>query len=183
MKNIVKRVVAILSAAVVCALLALYLRAASVRAADAEYHGALSKSLKVSSSGFEPNGNIPTRFTCLGEGQSPDLRWDDAPADARSYAVIVVDFDVPAPGFALQAFTHWMVYDIPPDQHGLAEAAKTPIAYTPSCPPFGEHAYHFRVYALDLPKIPSAVNRRRDLMNAMRGHIIAYGELVGRFHR
>ena len=40
-----------------------------------------------------------------------------------------------------------------------------------------------RVYALDLPKLESAVNRRRDLMNAMRGHIIAYGELVGRFHR
>jgi phosphatidylethanolamine-binding protein (PEBP) family uncharacterized protein len=49
--------------------------------------------------------------------------------------------------------------------------------------PFGEHAYDFRVYALDLPRLETTVGRRRDLMDAMRGHIIAYGELVGRFHR
>jgi phosphatidylethanolamine-binding protein (PEBP) family uncharacterized protein len=182
-KNIVKRVVVLFLAAIVCALLALYLHAASVRKDDAQYHAGLTKSLKLSSSAFAPNGNIPARFTCLGEGPSPDLTWDNAPADSRSYAVIVVDFDVPSPSFALYAFTHWLIFDIAPDQRALAQATKTPNAYTPPCPPFGEHSYDFRIYALDLPKIQSTVADRQDLMNAMRGHIIAYGELVGRFHR
>jgi phosphatidylethanolamine-binding protein (PEBP) family uncharacterized protein len=182
-KTIVNRVLIVTLAAFIGALLAFYLRAASVHRADAAYHAALTKSLQVRSGDFEPNGYIPARFTCLGEGPSPDLKWDNAPADARSYAVIVVDFDVPSPRFALHAFTHWVVYNIPPDQHALAGAAKTPNAYTPPCPPMGEHAYDFRVYALDVPKLDITGHRRRDLMDAMRGHIIAYGELVGRFHR
>jgi phosphatidylethanolamine-binding protein (PEBP) family uncharacterized protein len=182
MGSIVKRILILLFAVVIGALLILYWRAAGIRQADVEYHQSLVKSLQISSSDFQLNGNIPARFTCLGAGLSPDLEWDNAPGNARSYAVIVVDFDVPSPRFALHAFTHWLVYNIPPDQHALAGAAKTPNAYTPACPAFGEHIYHFRVYALDLPQLQT-VEHRRDLMNAMRGHIIAYGELVGRFRR
>jgi phosphatidylethanolamine-binding protein (PEBP) family uncharacterized protein len=183
MNTIVKRILIVSFAAVVGAIVTLYVIAAGVRRDDAHYHALLSKSLRVGSSDFEPNGNIPARFTCLGEGRSPDLKWDNGPAKTRSYAVIVVDFDVPSPSVALHAFTHWMVYDIAPDQHGLAGGIKTPNAYIPACPPFAEHAYHFRVYALDVPQLQTTVGRRRDLMNAMRGHIIAYGELVGRFRR
>jgi hypothetical protein len=160
----------------------LYARAAADRHADMEYHALLTKSLQVTSSDLDANGSIPARFTCLGAGQSPDLKWDHAPVDARSYAVIVVDFDVPSARFALHAFTHWLVYNIPADQHSLPSGARTPSAYTPACPPFGEHAYHFRVYALDLQQLQT-MDRRADLMNAMRGHILAYGELVGRFSR
>ena len=61
-------------------MLTLYLRAAGVRKADTQYHSALTKSLKVSSSDFEASGSIPARFTCIGAGQSPDLEWDNAPA-------------------------------------------------------------------------------------------------------
>src|SRR5580698_36633 len=135
MATIVKRTVIVLLALVIGALLVLYLRAAGDRRADLNYHAALTKSLRVSSSGFEPNGEIPARFTCLGAGQSPELTWDNAPGNARSYAVLVVDFDAPSPGLALFAVTHWMVYDLAPDQHSLGGEAKTPNAYMPACPP------------------------------------------------
>jgi phosphatidylethanolamine-binding protein (PEBP) family uncharacterized protein len=111
------------------------------------------------------------------------LEWKNGPANAMSYAVLVVDFDTPSPNFAINAFTHWVVNGIPLDQHTLAGAAKTKSAYVPPCPPLGQHAYVFRVYALDLSQLHPAPDDRQDLLNAMRGHIIAYGELVGRFRR
>jgi len=123
MKLIVKRIAIVALAILIAGSLALYLRGAGIRKDDAEYHAGFTKTLQVTSSDFAADGDIPARFTCLGPGPSPELEWKNAPANAMSYAVLVVDFDAPSPSFAINAFTHWVVYDIPSE----------PRPHTPTC--------------------------------------------------
>ena len=89
-----------------------------------------------------------------GADRSPELRWAGEPAGTRSFAVSVVDPDVPADrtrmaveGLSLGEdeprtdFAHWLVADIPSDVHGIAEGAGGDgfVAHgrTPGTPPFG----------------------------------------------
>lgn len=97
-------------------------------------------------------------------------------------------------------FVHWVLYGVPPETQGLPEAVpknKTlsdgsrqgttdfrKIGYGGPCPPPGKpHRYYFRVYALDTKlDLPPGISRA-DLENAMKGHILAKGELMGRYGR
>jgi Raf kinase inhibitor-like YbhB/YbcL family protein len=127
------------------------------------------------------------------------VAWEAAPAGTRSYAIIADDWDVPSPLFPVAHFTHWILYDIPPDaQHidgltsdselkqlgiSLGENSDGARGYRPPCPPFGKHHYVFRVYALDVPTVHPGGSGRLQLLAAMKGHVLAYGELVGQFGR
>jgi Raf kinase inhibitor-like YbhB/YbcL family protein len=136
-------------------------------------------------------------YTCKGEGVSPEISRDGVPDNAPSFVLIATDWDGPSPKFRLGNFTHWLLYDIPSTVREIKSAATSAelkqsnievgnnssdaAAYMPACPPLGKHRYVFRVYALDVPKIDPASPDREGVMAAMKGRVLAYGEIVGMF--
>jgi Raf kinase inhibitor-like YbhB/YbcL family protein len=162
-------------------------------------HGADSQagtpSLELKSSSF--SGDMIPR-TCSScdhqDGASPELSWSTPPDGTQSFVLIVFDKDSPF-GFK---FTHWVLYDIASDKRELPE--NTPkqdqlpdgsrqgkndydrIGYVGPCPPRGTHHYIFTLYALDTKlNLPPGAPKKQ-VMKAMSGHVLANGELVGRFH-
>jgi Raf kinase inhibitor-like YbhB/YbcL family protein len=145
--------------------------------------------IDVSSSAFKPDGPIPSRYTCDGEGLSPPLEWSNVPDTARSVAVLVDD-----PDAEHGMFVHWLVTDIPPDVHQLREGGAVPheafvgesdagtASYYGPCPIGGEHHYRFHVYALDTV-LGRKLESRDDFLNAIAGHVIDDGEVVASYHR
>lgn len=154
--------------------------------------------LEVTSEEIEAGKPIPPKYSATGEDISPPLAWSGAPDGTKSYVIIVDDPDVPA---ELKPFTHWVAYNIPADvrslREGVAPVAMTEqpknmeqgtntrgsIGYFGPKPPAGDppHNYHFQVFALDkaldLPPAPS----REDVLTAMKGSVVAQGQLVGTF--
>lgn len=163
-------------------------------AVSAELKGGRQMKINVGSAAFTEGGMIPKQFTCDGADISPPLSWSTLPEGTKSIAIIVDDPDAPA-----GMWVHWLVYNLPPDLKGLPEnvpAQKTlanggmqgmtdfrRIGYGGPCPPSGTHRYFFKVYALDsiLDLYPGAIKKR--LLNAMEGHILAEGELMGKYRR
>jgi len=145
--------------------------------------------LTMRSTTFEDNGAIPREYSCDGSDKAPPLEWSGVPADAKSLALIVEDPDAPK-----GTFTHWVVYDIPPTETGLKDAASLPSAshvgkndkgengYTGPCPPSGKHRYVFNLFALDTT-IGATGLSADDLLSKMKGHILAQGRLTGTFQR
>jgi len=140
---------------------------------------------------FADGGLIPAKFTCEGANVSPELRWNDAPANTRSYALIVDDPDAPA-----GTFTHWVLFDMPAERSSLAEGAGAIGAagkndfgragYGGPCPPrgHGPHRYYFTLYALDIASLKlKAGAGRREMETALRGHILAQATYLGRYER
>lgn len=149
----------------------------------------------LSSPTFKNGGNIPKIHACsrLGDNQSPELHWTQAPTNAKSFIVLCHDLDA-IEGF----FIHWIIYNIPADANHLAEgivkSEKLPngamqginsfhhLGYDGPCPPAGSpHRYVFTVYALDsLIPLDEGANYP-SLQEAMKGHIISKAELLGYF--
>ncbi len=174
-----------------------YMRASSARDVDRAYHAALPKTVILHSISFGAGGEIPSSYTCKGEGVSPEVSWEGVPDKAQSYVLIATDWDGPSPRLRLGNFTHWILYNIPRDIHEIKSAAKPAeltqekieignnssdaAVYAPPCPPLGKHRYVFRLYALDVPQLHPANRNRDGVMDAMTGHVLAYGEIVGLF--
>lgn len=152
------------------------------------------KKLQVRSSAFEHNEMIPSRYTCDGEDVSPPLSWDGVPQNAKSLALISDDPDAP-----MGTWVHWVAYNIPPSEKGfpenLSKDKKLPngtlqgitdfkrIGYGGPCPPSGVHRYFFKLYALDTKLNLDSGASKKDLLKAMEGHILAQGELMGKYQR
>jgi Raf kinase inhibitor-like YbhB/YbcL family protein len=151
--------------------------------------------LAVQSPAFAAGTTIPRQYTCDGADQSPPLTWSGAPAHAASLALIVQDPDAPG-----GTFTHWVVFNLPPSPAELAAGApKTTVlpngarqgrndfrrvGYGGPCPPRGSpHHYHFQLYALDTPLNLTPGASASEVRTAMRGHVLASGELVGLYGR
>lgn len=172
-------------------------RALKAREADQAFHAALPKTILLHSVSFSAGGELPAAYTCKGEGVSPEISWEGAPEKTRSYVLIATDWDGPSPNFRLGNFTHWILYNIGPQLHQVKSAAKPAelsaekidvgnnssdvAAYMPPCPPLGKHRYLFRLYALDVPEIHPASHDRNGVMEAIKGHILAFGEISGLF--
>jgi Raf kinase inhibitor-like YbhB/YbcL family protein len=144
------------------------------------------KQLIITSAAFEPNGTIPPKYTCDGKDVNPSLQIQQVPPEARSLAVIVDDPDAPA-----GTWVHWVLWNVPvaseikendaPGMQGINNFSKH--RYNGPCPPGGVHRYFFKVYALDdVLNIPASSDKG-DLERAMAPHVLAYGELVGRYSR
>ena len=144
--------------------------------------------MKITSSAFQEGGNIPPKFTCDSADTSPPLQIAEVPSGAKSLALVVDDPDAPS-----GLFTHWMVWNISP-QTGTLEEGSTPTGvqgandfgksgYGGPCPPSGTHRYYFKIFALDreLDLPPGAKRSRLDA--AMKGHVVAQGQLMGRYAR
>jgi len=148
---------------------------------------------QITTTAFRDGGSIPKKFTCDGGDVSPALSWTDPPAGTRSLAIIVDDPDAPG-----GVWVHWVLYDLPPDTRKLSEAvAKSPqlpngalqgrndfgkIGYNGPCPPRGaSHRYFFKLYALDSKTGLRTGAAKADLERAIRGHVLAETELIGKF--
>lgn len=153
------------------------------------------QAMKLESSAFSSNGDIPSRFTCDGQDISPPLAWSDLPEGTKSLALIVDDPDAPDPAAPKRTWVHWVLYNLPPTLAGLPEAATLPsgaaeglndwkrTGYGGPCPPMGRHRYIHKLYALDtvLPDLKRPDKAR--LEQAMQGHILAEARLIGLYQR
>jgi len=144
------------------------------------------KELSVSSSAFENNKLIPSKYTCDGEDVNPPLTIEGVPDGTKSLVLIVDDPDAP-----MGTFDHWVVWNIPPTSkieenavpgtEGVNDFRKR--SYGGPCPPYGTHRYFFKVYALDTKLDLSPNSRKKDVEKAMQGHVLAKGELIGLYRR
>lgn len=144
----------------------------------------------IKSSVFENEGNIPDKYTCKGQSVNPPLEISGVPEGAKSLALILHDPDAPLAG----GFTHWVMYNIDPKTSDIAENSVPAGAvqgnngagkpsYTGPCPPSGTHRYYFYVYALDTVLQFQAPPNKAELEQAMQGHILEQGELMGKFSK
>ncbi|MDY6989566.1 MAG: YbhB/YbcL family Raf kinase inhibitor-like protein [Thermodesulfobacteriota bacterium] len=150
--------------------------------------------ITVTSGGFAEGGMIPKRYTCHGEDVSPSLRWTGIPKGAKSLALICEDPDAP-----MGIWVHWVIFNMPTAMDGLASGVPSKevvnrgarcgvndfgkLGYRGPCPPGGTHRYYFRLYALDAEIDLESGITRRQLLQAMGGHILAEGHLMGKYER
>jgi hypothetical protein len=147
--------------------------------------------MDVSSPDIDDGGTIPVKFTCDGENRTPVISWQRPPNGTQAVAVIFDDPDAPR-----GIFTHWVVFNLPPDQNRLSgppssdSRAKEGVtsfgdhAYGGPCPPEGEtHEYRFNVFALIAPLALDADATATDVLTAMRGSVIGYGLLTASYTR
>jgi Raf kinase inhibitor-like YbhB/YbcL family protein len=151
--------------------------------------------LQLTSSSFASENDIPVKFTCQGEDTSPQLAWKNAPAETKTFALIVHDPDAPRSG----GFTHWVVYNISAKVNEIPEGASRGdkvgkygtqgrndggrIGYMGPCPPSGKHRYYFYLYALDSEVNLQPGATKDDLEKAIHGHVLEKAELMGRFQK
>ena len=161
------------------------------------YHNSLQRSITLKSNAFENDSIIPVEYTGKGANISPELSWDNIPEGTKSLAIIVTDYDAPSPQFQLFTVGHWVLYNISPDITELEKGVLTKKLtglhisigknvngkneYTGPNPPFGTHIYYFRIYALNFKTLYLGKDNRDELLHAMKGHVLGYGELVGKF--
>ena len=156
--------------------------------------------LVVNSTAFEHGQMMPPECTCDGENRSPDLSWEGAPEGTNTFVIIAEDRDIPMQALPLLTWVHWVVYDIPsdvtslpgglPNNEVLDNGAKQGmtsfkrVGYGGPCPPFGTHRYYFRLFAVDSPiGIEPRHATRKRVLKALQGHVVGYGELMGRYKR
>ncbi len=137
---------------------------------------------------------IPSKYTCDGADISPPLAWKNIQEAAQSIVLISDDPDAP-----VGTWVHWVCYDIPPTVDGLDEDIPATdilpvggqqgvndfgrIGYGGPCPPGGTHRYFFKVYALDTMLNLPAGKTKKEIEKAMKGHVLASGELIGVYSR
>ena len=143
---------------------------------------------------FEDGGFIPKKYTCDGENVNPPLKFKNLAKNAKSIVVIVEDPDAPA-----GTFTHWIIYNIPPIEEIPEGIPKSNVIESPfkamqgkndfgfygyggPCPPYGVHRYYFKVYVLDTT-LEWKEYSKDDLLKAIEGHVIQYGEIMGKYSR
>ena len=140
--------------------------------------------LIITSPSFSEGSDIPVKFSCRGENINPAIKIGSIPSEAKSLAVIVEDPDAPH-----GIFDHWVAWNLQP-YNTIGENSKDGVqgkngtggtGYTGPCPPSGIHRYQFKVYALDSMLDLPVATTKKNLMNAMKEHVIAGGELMGMF--
>jgi hypothetical protein len=145
--------------------------------------------MKIQSPVFQNNQSIPSKYTCDGGDVNPPLEFLEVPKEAKTLALIVDDPDAPKGDWV-----HWLVWDINPAINQIAENSAPEEAvegvtdfgragWGGPCPPSGTHRYFFKLYALDAKLNLPSYSVKKDLLQAMNGHIINQAELVGLYQR
>ncbi len=149
--------------------------------------------LKLLIGAFPEGGTIPKLHTGEGADLSPAIEWNGAPAETKSFALIVDDPDAPA-----GTWTHWLIWDLDVSRRSLPQATKPGPAevegindfgrrgYGGPMPPkgHGPHRYFFKLFALDVASLGLAASSRRDAVDhALQGHVLAAAQYMGRFER
>jgi len=142
--------------------------------------------MKLSSPDFQPNQMMPSQFTCQGQDINPVLDIADIPDGTKSLVLIMDDPDAP-----MGTWVHWVVYDMVPQPQikqgevpgvqGINSFRR--LDYGGPCPPSGTHRYFFKLYALDrMLGLPEGVTKK-DVIQAMEGHILDQADLVGLYKK
>jgi Raf kinase inhibitor-like YbhB/YbcL family protein len=152
------------------------------------------KIMIIASPAFTEGNMLPAKYTCDGQDISPPLEWKNVPTGTKSLALIHDDPDAP-----MGTWVHWVAYNILPNITKLDENVKPEkvfkngmrqgnndwpkIGYGGPCPPSGTHRYYFKLYALDtmLDLRPGAT--KAQVLQAMKGHILAEAQLMGKYQR
>jgi len=156
--------------------------------------GGKKMAITIISTAFTEGSMIPRDYTCDGEDISPPLKWSGVPDGTKSLALICDDPDAP-----VGTWVHWVLFSMPPSTKELA--AKVPpkeilengakhgtndfrkFGYGGPCPPGGTHRYYFKLYALDTEINLKTGITKAQLLKTMEGHILAEGQLMGRYSR
>ena len=163
------------------------------------------ETISVTSSAFDHHGMVPESNSAYGENVSIDLNWADLPEGTQQLALICDDPKVVEIGMMEQPFVHWVMYNIPSSASGLPaglpsdatlemeglegavnglNGLRRPGYFGPRPPANGQlHAYHFRVYALDDALNLEPGLGKAELLDAMNGHVLATGMLMGHYER
>ncbi len=149
-------------------------------ASDASYR------IIVGSQGVRRDGFLLSQYTCTGANISPPLDIAGIPKASKSLAIIADDPDAPKGDWV-----HWVAWNIPVIPH-IKEAREMEIQgindfrnnrYDGPCPPHGVHHYHFKIYALDTLLSLSANTSKKNLEEAMQGHILGFGEMIALYEK
>ena len=163
------------------------------------------ETISVTSSAFDHHGMVPESNSAYGENVSIDLTWADLPEGTQQLALICDDPIVVEIGMMEQPFVHWVMYNIPASASGLPAGLPSDATleieglegavnglnglgrsgyFGPRPPANGQlHAYHFRVYALDDALNLEPGLGKAELLDAMNGHVLATGMLMGHYER
>lgn len=159
--------------------------------------------MQLTSTAFDRAGSIPEHFTGVGDNVSPPLMWSDLPTGTASLALLMEDPDAPASAGPDHPLVHWVLFNLDPASGMLPEGIPhewkvgTPRAceqglnslgrngYSGPMPPIGggAHRYVFRLFALSAPLKLPARPRKEELLDGMRGYVLATAKLVGLFER
>jgi Raf kinase inhibitor-like YbhB/YbcL family protein len=151
--------------------------------------------IKIISEVFDEGNMIPETYTCDNINISPSLRWDTLPERTISFAILCEDPDAP-----VGIWTHWIVFNIPPNVMELPAGLKKEeklengitqgindfgyAGYGGPCPPSGPaHRYFFRIYALDTTLNLGPRVKRDEFLKALNENILDEGHLMGLYKR
>ncbi len=148
------------------------------------------RTIQITSSAFTDGGSLPITFTADGAGVAPPITWTNIPERARSLVLIAEDPDAPFPN----PFVHWLVYSLPVTTASITSSppggregknSMLKTGYAPASPPAGHglHHYHFQIFALDIVLELGEGVGRNALLDAMRNHVIAWGDIVATYER
>jgi Raf kinase inhibitor-like YbhB/YbcL family protein len=151
--------------------------------------GGKDMSIQITSSAFSEGGNIPRLYTCDDQNASPPLVWTGAPTNTVSLALIMDDPDAPS-----GTWVHWVLYNLPPSLTRIEQGKNgggtdgkndfNKLGYGGPCPPRGSnHRYYIKIYALDIKLDLKVGASKAQVENAIKGHILAQGQLMGRYGR
>lgn len=164
------------------------------------FGGKETMALTLTSPAFFHEGEIPAQYTCDGEDLFPGLQWSDIPQGTKTFVLICDDPDVPealidkVPDLT---WDHLVVFNIPASIQNLPQGRfQCPLDatcgtnswirqdYGGPCPPNPKHhRYFFKLYALDIRLNLNSSARKKDVLQAMKGHILGEAILMGRYMR
>ena len=142
--------------------------------------------MKISNSAFGSGQKIPDKYTCKGEGISPQITISEIPEGTKSLVLIVDDPDAPS-----GLWTHWIVYNMNPSVSEILENSvpdgasqgknsSNETKYGPPCPPSGTHRYFFRLYALNVGILEFEVSpTEEDIKEVIKDKTLAAVEIYG----
>jgi len=138
--------------------------------------------MKLNSDDFKNNEMLDKIFSYRADNISPHLKWEDAPGNAKSFAISCNDPDAP-----VGDWIHWLVHDISININEFPQGGPIPgieiendyrqEGYGGPAPPSGTHRYFFRVYALDIEKLEGVT--KRNFMEKVKEHTIESAEIIG----
>jgi Raf kinase inhibitor-like protein, YbhB/YbcL family len=150
--------------------------------------------MEIKSSAFKEGEIIPGKYTCDSFDISPPLAWSEVPDGTKTFALICDDPDAP-----MGTWVHWVLFNLPgnilelsenvPKLEVLKNMARQgkndfrKIGYGGPCPPGGTHRYYFKIYALDKELDSKPGITKKELLKVMEGHILATGQLMGKYKR